>query len=278
LLDTYSGTTDFSLTTEGVKSLAALRPYIRTAEALQLLEIDQVSLSAAAQIGQARARIEQVAALEMLRCQRAGDLPQAQAWRTLITLPQFASGVSGEMLLQTSNIEQAKSSEVSHALAKEYLQWQTMRVRQLLDFLQEQVVQNMATKEVVEAYGTEIRTLAGFPPSLLQAAAVQTPGSLPGAVKWLGGAELERNIEAMSAWRGDVESALPNLLTEKDIGRMQRLLIRFIKLVPREYQNGAHHSTGISGGDPIQRTSTNISQSTGSGLETGGATSLSTIS
>jgi hypothetical protein len=74
-------------------------------------------ISAEAQIGQARARIEQVAALEMLRCQSAGDLPQAQAWRTLITLPQFASGVSGEMLLQTSNIEQAKSSEVNHALA-----------------------------------------------------------------------------------------------------------------------------------------------------------------
>ena len=67
------------------------------------------------------------------------------------------------MLLQTPDIERAKSPEVSHSLAKEYLQWQTMRVRQLLDFLQEQVTQNIATKEVIEAYSAEIRALADFP-------------------------------------------------------------------------------------------------------------------
>jgi hypothetical protein len=142
--------------------LATLKPYVRDPEALALLEIDKGNLSTAAQIGQARALIEHVAALETLRCQKAGDLQQAQAWRTLITLPQFANSVPGEMLLQSSDIEQAKSSEVSHTLAREYLQWQTMRVRQLLDFLQEQVAQGIATKEVVEAYGAEIRALSDF--------------------------------------------------------------------------------------------------------------------
>ena len=175
LLDSYSGTGDSSSTIDVVKSLATLKPYVRSPEALALLEIDQGNLSTAAQIGQARARIEHLAALEMLRCQKAGDLPQAQAWRTLITLPQFANSVSGEMLLQSSDIEQAKSSEVSHTLAREYLQWQTMRVRQLLDFLQEQVAQGIATKEVVEAYGAEIRALADFPASLLQAGGVKAP-------------------------------------------------------------------------------------------------------
>ena len=52
---------------------------------------------------------------------------------------------------------------------------------------------------------------------------------------------LKQNADAIEAWRSEVESVLPNLLTEKDIGRMQRLLIRFIKLVPREYQNGVHN-------------------------------------
>ena len=145
------------------------------------------------------------------------------------------------MLLQTPDIEQAKSPEVSHSLAKEYLQWQTMRVRQLLEFLQEQVTQNIATKEVIEAYSAEIRALADFPLSLLQVGGVKPPGSLPGPMKWLGNAEPKQNAEAIEAWRSEVESALPNLLTEKDIGRMQRLLIRFIKLVPREYQNGVHN-------------------------------------
>jgi len=241
LLDTYSGTGDSSSTIDVLQSLGTLKPYVRTAEALALLEIDKGNLSTAAQIGQARARMEHVAALETLRCQKAGDLQQAQAWRTLITLPQFAQSVSGEMLLQGSDLEQAKSPEANHTLAREYLQWQTMRVRQLLDFLQEQVAQGIATKEVVEAYGAEICALSEFPPSLLQAGGVKAPATLPGAMKWLGATELEENSKAMLAWRGDLESALPNLLTEQDIGRMQRLLIRFVKLVPREYQNGVHN-------------------------------------
>jgi hypothetical protein len=115
------------------------------------------------------------------------------------------------MLLQSSDIEQAKSSEVSHTLAREYLQWQTMRVRQLLDFLQEQVAQGIATKEVVEAYGAEIRALSDFPPALLQAGGVKAPAALPEAMKWMGATELEQNTKAMSAWRGELESALPNL-------------------------------------------------------------------
>ena len=221
LLDTYSGTAVSTSTIDVVGTLQGLKPYVRTAEALQLLDLAVENSSSAAQIGQARARIEQVAALEMLRCQKAGDLQGALAWRTLITLPQFAQSVSGEMFLQTPDIERAKSPEVSHSLTKEYLQWQTMRVRQLLDFLQEQVAQNMATKEVIEAYGAEIRALADFPLTLLQVGGVKSPGSLPEPMKWIENADPKQNADAVAAWRSEVESALPNLLTEKDIGRMQ---------------------------------------------------------
>jgi hypothetical protein len=232
LLDTYSGTTTSSSTIDVVETLQGLKPYVRTPEALQLLGLGEESSSNASQIGQARARMEQVAALEMIRCQQAGDLQGSLAWRTLITLPQFAQSVSGEMFLQTPDLERAKSPEVSHSLSKEYLQWQTMRVRQLLDFLQEQLAQNIATKEVVEAYSAEIRALVDFPLTLLQIGTVKSPGSLPGAMKWIENADPKQNGDAFAAWRSEVESALPNLLTEKDIGRMQRLLVRFIKLVP----------------------------------------------
>ena len=245
LLDTYSGTAVSTSTIDVVGTLQGLKPYVRTVEALRLLDLALENSSSAAQIGQARARIEQVAALEMLRCQGVGDLQGALAWRTLITLPQFAQSVSGEMFLQTPDIERAKSPEVSRSLIKEYLQWQTMRVRQLLDFLQEQVTQNMATKEVIEAYGAEIRALADFPVSLLQVGGVKSPGSLPGPMKWMENSDPKQNADAVAAWRSEVESALPNLLTEKDIGRMQRLLVRFIKLVPREYQNGVHNGEMI---------------------------------
>jgi hypothetical protein len=66
LLDSYSGTEDPSSTVEVAKSLATLKPYVRDPEALALLEIDKGNLSTAAQIGQARALIEHVAALETL--------------------------------------------------------------------------------------------------------------------------------------------------------------------------------------------------------------------
>ncbi len=66
-----------SSTIDVVKSLATLKPYVHSSEGLALLELDKGNLSTAAQIGQARARIEHLAALEMLRCQKAGDLPQA---------------------------------------------------------------------------------------------------------------------------------------------------------------------------------------------------------
>ncbi len=239
LLDSYSGSTVSTVDVAGL--LEGLKPYIRGAEALPLIDSDRGSLSTAAQIGQARAQIEHLAALEMLRCQKAGDLQGALTWRTLISLPQFANSAAGEMLLQTPDVDRAKSPEVSHSLARHYLQWQTMRVRQLLDFLQEQVTQNIATKEVIEAYSAEIRALADFPLSLLQEGAVKAAGSLPGPMQWLGNAVLKQNADAIEAWRGEIESVLPNLLTEKDIGRMQRLLVRFIKLVPREYQNGVHN-------------------------------------
>jgi hypothetical protein len=63
------------------------------------------------------------------------------------------------------------------------------------------VAQGIATKEVVEAYGAEIRALSDFPPSLLQAGGVKAPAALPGAMKWVGATELEQNTKAMSAWR-----------------------------------------------------------------------------
>ena len=211
LLDTYSGTTGSPSAIDVVETLRGLKPYVLSPEALKLLEMSGERSPGAAQIGQARARMEQVAALEMIRCQKVGDLQGALAWRTLITLPQFAQSVSGEMFLQTPDIERAKSPEVSHSLTNEYLQWQTMRVRQLLDFLQEQVAQNLATEEVIEAYSAEIRALADFPLTLLQVGGVKSPGALPGPMKWVEHSDPKQNADAIAAWRSEVESALPNL-------------------------------------------------------------------
>ena len=90
----------------------------------------------------------------------------AQQWRALITLPQFANGVDSAMLLQNAQV--AARPEAGQTLAKEYLEWQTMRIRQLLDFLQQQVAIKAADKNVIEANENEILTLADFPPALVK--------------------------------------------------------------------------------------------------------------
>ena len=43
---------------------------------------------------------------------------------------------------------------------------------------------------------------------------------------------------ALTDWRNSVEATLPNLLKPEDVTRLGRLLVRFVKLVPREYRNG----------------------------------------
>lgn len=94
LLDVYSNAAPSIPATALSQALGELKPYARSEEALRLLETDATKLSVAARIGQTRARLEHVAGLKMLRSQTTGDTQQALAWRTLITLPQFAEAVA----------------------------------------------------------------------------------------------------------------------------------------------------------------------------------------
>jgi high-affinity iron transporter len=241
LLDVYSGETETNLSAQISSGLATLKPYVESygeSDAGKILDEPlPAQLSAAGQIGVARARLQHVAALAMLQCQSSGNATGAQQWRALITLPQFANGVDSAMLLQ--NPEVARKPEVAATLAKEYLEWETMRVRQLLDFLQQQVAIKAADINVIEANENEILTLANFPPALVKIAGLTNNLVAPTAtVTWDDSAEQKQKIYSVAAWRDEVESALPNLLTQADIGRMQRLLARCVKLVPREYSHG----------------------------------------
>src|ERR1700744_2929211 len=122
LLDIYSGEIEKNLPGQISASFSVLRPYIEGYETSAAGKIlDQPlpeKFSPAAQVGMARARLEHIAALAMLQCQKAGNLNGAQQWRALITLPHFANGVDSAMLLQ--NPEVARKPEVAQALAKEY--------------------------------------------------------------------------------------------------------------------------------------------------------------
>ena len=241
LLDIYSGANDANLAAQIAAGMAGLKPYVSgyaESEAEKMLNAPlPAGLSAAGQIGTARGRLQHIAALAMLQCQQSGNLAGAQQWRALITLPQFANGVDSAVLLQNPQV--AAKPEASQALAKEYLEWQTMRVRQLLDFLQKQVEIKAADKSVIEANENEIITLADLPPSLVTLAGLTNhQAAVASTIAWNDSADQKEKTAAVAAWRDEVESALPNLLTPADIGRMQRLLARCVKLVPREYSHG----------------------------------------
>ncbi len=108
LLDIYSGESETNLAAQISSGLAKLKPYVEgygESDAGKILDAPlPAGLSAAGQIGVARARLQHIAALAMLQCQGAGNLTGAQQWRALITLPQFANGVDSAMLLQNPEI------------------------------------------------------------------------------------------------------------------------------------------------------------------------------
>ena len=241
LLDIYSGASDANLAAQIATGMASLKPYVSgyaESEAEKMLNAPlPAGLSAAGQIGAARGRLQHVAALAMLQCQQSGNLAGAQQWRALITLPQFANGVDSAVLLQNPQV--ATKPEASQALAKEYLEWQTMRVRQLLDFLQKQVEIKAADRSVIEANENEIITLADLPPALVTLAGLTNhQAAVASTIACKDTGDQKEKNAAVAAWRDEVESALPNLLTPAGIGRMQRLLARCVKLVPREYSHG----------------------------------------
>ena len=233
-----------SLSPESSAALAgtfdALRPAVKDPTALALLnETAPAGTTAAAQVGQDRARLQQVLALEMLRAQRAGQLAETREWRSIITLPRYASGEENALLLQNVDPAQAGQPAITKALAREDIGWQTARSRQLLDYLQEGLKRGDANAAFVELYTSEIRTLVRFPAALLAAAGLPAAGrealAAPALTEPFDSPEDSQKI---ALWRQDVEGTLPNLLSDEDVSRLERLLVRFVKLIPQEYHNG----------------------------------------
>ena len=218
--------------------LEPLRPLLHDPAAAALLAGD-ASQPPAVQVGSARARLQHVAALEMLHAQQNGQLDAAREWRTLITLPRFASGEENAVLLQTVDPAQARQPAITKALAQEYIGWQSTRARQILDYIQTGVRRGDATAEFLALYGAEINALTHFPAALFADAELPAQTRFSPVIPALTAPfDTPPNEESLALWRQDVEGILPNLLTDKDVSRLQRLLARFVKLIPQEYRNG----------------------------------------
>ena len=241
ILDVYENTLTPQTGTGLNQAWQAVAADISSTEARALVPANFSTVSSnemAQKIGTSRGEIQQIAALEMLENQRAGQITATQTWRDLITLPKFANADDGGLLLQQTP-DQVREPGVTQSLAKEYVGWQVTRTRQLFDELQRMLANGEATEPYVISKMAEIQTLANFPTSLLQAAGVATTARTQ--------LELPQLAEPFSpttaapvvaVWRDRVEVTLPNLLSPKDVTRLERLLARFIVVIPKEYRNG----------------------------------------
>ena len=193
--------------------------------------------------GKFAAVLQHTAALEMLDRQRHGDIVGAQAWRAIIALPKHANAVEGALALQRLGNNKLHQDAVSALLAREYVAWQATRVRERLDGLKRAASAGRANEELVIARIAEISTLANFPAELC--AFAQVPASptrsLPEARELVALAtkpDWPAFLQKFSEWQTRFESELPNLLTPQEIERHGRLLVKLVRLVPKEYHNG----------------------------------------
>ncbi len=193
--------------------------------------------------GTLHAILEHTAALEMLEHQRRGDISGAQAWRAVIALPKHANAIEGALALERLGHNKSQLDAVSALLAREYISWQATRVRERLDGLKRAAGAGRANQELAVARITEISTLASFPGELCTLAQVPptTAKALPDSRQLLAHAAASNwpaFLENFVAWQTRLESELPNLLTPEEIERQGRLLVKLVRLVPKEYHNG----------------------------------------
>jgi high-affinity iron transporter len=193
--------------------------------------------------GKFAAVMQHVAALEMLDRQRHGDIAGAQAWRAIIALPKHGNAVEGALALQRLGSNKLHQDAVSALLAREYVSWQATRVRERLDGLKRAASAGRANEELVIARIAEISTLANFPAEICALAQVPatTAQGLPDSqqlVTLATKSDWPAFLQKFSEWQTRLESELPNLLTPQEIERHGRLLVKLVRLVPKEYHNG----------------------------------------
>ncbi len=244
ILDVYEGTVSAQTGQALDKAWQVVAADLSSSAAKALVPTDLAASSPnemAAKIGAGRGLLQQIAALEMLENQRAGRVTETQTWRDLITLPKFANADEGGLLLQQAP-EQVRQPGVTQSLAKEYVGWQVTRTRQLFDELQRMMASGEATAPYTTVKLREIQSLSNFPAPLLQAAGVTTvPRAEIELPKFVEPYDPVGAAPVVAAWRERVEATLPNLLSPTDVTRLQRLLARFIDVIPKEYRNGVQN-------------------------------------
>jgi high-affinity iron transporter len=204
-------------------------------------------ISAALALGELQARLQHAAALEMLWHQHAGQIEAAREWRTIIKLPKYTNSVEGTLALQHLGGDSTQRDEVSRLLAREYVIWQITRAREKADALARLVQDGRATPALINARVAEVQGLSEIPPSLLTLATQAAPSANSKNTDELshllaagtnGSVDSRSLLPLVTAWRLALEKTYPNLLTAEDAQRRERILLKLLRLVPKEYQSG----------------------------------------
>lgn len=199
------------------------------------------ALETAESLGFLQARLQHVAALEMVENQREGRIDAAREWRSIIKLPKYASSVEGALALQRLGGSATQRDEVSRLLAREYVVWQLTRAREKADALGRLVQEARATPSLVAARAAEIQGLSAIPP-ILQKLALGSAGDSSKSENEFralldadGSGDFKSRI---AAWRLALEAGYPNLLGPEDVERRERIVLKLLRLIPMEYQSG----------------------------------------
>jgi high-affinity iron transporter len=212
------------------------------------------ALSVARRIGAWQGRLQHSLALEMIDNQRAGRIEDARGWRVLIALPRQADATEGVLILQRLAAQQkAQENGVTELLAREVLVWQTTRVREKLDYLDRLLAagQGGAMTALIASRTAEVDALSTFPAALRHlvpgaepAGKINPPtAKLPNAFFQNLAADAAKG-NAFGNWRDSIEAALPDLLTPQDVSRRERMVLKLLHLVPKEYLQAGVHEDG----------------------------------
>ena len=190
-------------------------------------------------VGTIRGTLQQAITLKVAAAVAAGDLAEAKRWRCELLLPRGVSSAEGALLLETLGGKADKRGDAVKLLTREAVTWQTTRVRQLLSEAARSTQQtNAAMPGRLRERLAEAATLADLPPAIATAAGLADyrspakPDFAPLAVEW------SKVGVAFTPIRKSVESALPSLLSDSEKIRRERLLLKLVMLVPREYAPG----------------------------------------
>jgi high-affinity iron transporter len=209
-----------------------------------LPHFDSDPLAATEALGNMQARLQHVSALEMISSQRAGNLDSAREWRSIIKLPKFANSVEGALALQRLGASPTQRDEVSRLLAKEFVIWHITRAREKTDALMRLIQERRATPTLLYARASEIQALSEIPTSLLKLAIGSVPslnGQSRGELEALLAAARENSdavLKLAASWRMSLEEEYPNLLSAEDVERRERIVLKLLRLIPKEYQSG----------------------------------------